>query len=107
MDFMTSTILSGFVYDMIKNGIVLTAVNIKARLQGWLVNDAVAQAIERELSDLNISEEMSERAIEQKILSSTTLSEILKSMTPSNNSVVQVHSGSGDNVAGNKYNYPK
>lgn len=105
MDFITSTVLSGILYDMIKNNVLLTAVNLKARLQGWLVDDAVVQAIEKEVNALQLSDEMSERAIEKQISSSIELNRILTNIVPSSNYVVQVHSGSGDNVAGNKYNY--
>ena len=37
MDFMTSTILSGVVYDIFKNGLLLSVENLKERLKNGVL----------------------------------------------------------------------
>lgn len=94
--------MSGMLYDMIKNQVSLTADNIKSKLQGWLIDDSVAKSIEVELAKLQLSEDMSESAIEKKLDVSHDLLTLMKLIEPSRTTITQTHSGSGDNVAGNK-----
>ncbi len=103
MDFITGTLLSGFIYDMFKQQVSITADNIKVRLKNWIVDDSVANAIEKELGKLQLSDELSESAIEKKICTSDDLTTLLAKIKPnSNTTIVQTHSGTGDNIAGNK-----
>ncbi len=101
MEFITGAILSGIVYDMLKCGVSLTANNIKVKLQRWIVEDYVAVAIEEELHKLQLSDEISESAIEKKIAASDELTALIEKIKP-NTTIIQTHSGTGDNVAGNK-----
>lgn len=103
MGFLTGVILSGAVYDMIKRGVSLTAGNVKKKLKGWIIDEPVAQAIEDELSKLQLSDESSEIAIERKIAGSEELTALVAAIKPNTSiDVVQNHYGVGDNVAGNK-----
>ena len=103
MEFLTGAILGGVLYDMLKHQIIITADNIKERLQGWLVEDNIAIAVESELTKLQLSDEMSESAIVKKLNSSDELTALLKEIKPTKQTtIIQTHSGTGDNVAGNK-----
>lgn len=101
MEFISSAVLSGILYDMLKSGVKLTAYNIKVKLQNWIVGDSIAIEIEKELHKLQLSDDMSESAIEKKIASSNELAALVKKIKP-NAIITQIHSGTGDNIAGNK-----
>lgn len=103
MEFITGTVLSGILYDMLKHQVSLTADNIKEKLQGWLIGDSMANAVETELAKLQLSNEMSESAIVKKLDSSDELIALLKEIKPTKQTtIIQSHSGTGDNVAGSK-----
>jgi hypothetical protein len=104
MDFLTGAILSGFTYDLIKRGLVLSADNLKERLKHWIVPDAELSAITNELNKLKLTDEMSESAIERRINSSAELKLLLENIKPitQGNTIVQqgngnmLHAGRGD-----------
>ncbi len=103
MEFITGAILSGFVYDMLKHRVSLTADNIKEKLQGWLIDDSLSKSVEAELAKLKLSDEMSESAIAKKLANSDKLTALLREIKPATRTtIMQTHSGTGDNVAGNK-----
>jgi hypothetical protein len=104
MDFLTSTILSGVAYDMIKCGVLLTADNLKYQLRGWIIDDASLPVLAGELNKLNLTDEMSESAIERKIITSSELISLLENIKPvaESNTIIQSHSGSGDNIGRDK-----
>lgn len=102
MEFITGAVLSGFLYDMLKHQASLTADNIKEKLQDWLIDDSMAKSIEVELAKLQLSDEMSESAIAKKLAISDELTELLKTIKPTTQTIIQTHSGTGDNVAGDK-----
>lgn len=109
MDFLTSTILSGMLYDSFKSGATLTASFLKEKLQGWLFDDDVVEQLADKLKALEL-EDLSEHAIEKKINKTPSVLDCIKQIKIEQNigSVTQFHSGIGDNVAGNKYtNYKK
>lgn len=86
---------------MLKSGVRLTADNIKVKLQHWIVGDSIAVEMEKELDKLQLSDEMSESVIEKKITDSNELTALIEKIKP-NSTIIQTHSGTGDNVAGNK-----
>lgn len=103
MEFLSAAILSGFVYDMLKHSVSITTTSIKEKLKGWIVDEAVAPALAEEIEKLSLNDEMSEKAIERKLLDSCEIQQILSSIQPNNTTVItQNHSGTGDNVGGNK-----
>jgi len=104
MDFLTSTILSGIAYDVLKCGVLLTTDNLKDRLKEWIIDDSSLSMLTGELNKLSLTDEMSESAIERKILSSTELISLLENIKPisEGNTIIQSHSGSGDNVGRDK-----
>ncbi|HIF9499005.1 hypothetical protein WAX88_21225 (plasmid) [Photobacterium damselae subsp. damselae] len=103
MDFLSSAILSGFVYDMLKHQVSVTATSIKEKLKGWVIDEAVASALAEKIEKLSLNDEMSEKVIERKLSESNEIQQILSSIKPNSTTVViQNHSGTGDNVGGNK-----
>lgn len=103
MDFLTSTILSGIAYDMIKCGVLLSTDNLKEHLKNWIINDSELVVISNELNKLELNDEMSETAIEKRI-NNSELRLLLETIKPvhENNIINQYHSGTGDNVGRDK-----
>ncbi len=110
MDFLTSTLLSGMLYDGFKNGVVITNAFLKEKLQGWLIDDELLAKLTEHVNALDL-QNYGERIIEKKLMESPEVLEILEHIRPAQNtnigSVTQSHSGSGDNVVGNKTIYHK
>lgn len=103
MEFLSSTILSGVVYDMLKHKVSITTTSIKEKLKDWIVDEAVAPVLAEKIEELSLNDEMSEKAIERRLLDSSEIQQILSSIKPNNTTVIrQNHSGIGDNVGGNK-----
>lgn len=99
----TTSILASCLYDMLKHSVEVTAGNLKLQLQRWAVDDATSNALERQISDLPLNDEMSERAIERELVRSRGIMEIINNYRPRGAvTVYQTHSGHGDNVAGDK-----
>ncbi len=113
MDFITSTIISGAVYDIIKHGLVITADTVKEKLGRWITQDAIAAEVAEQLSTLGITDELSPVGIERRVDANPELCQLIERINlnlavsaPSTITTVnQTHSGSGDNVAGNKISY--
>ncbi|WP_073971018.1 GapS6a family protein [Enterobacter ludwigii] len=105
MDFVTSTLLSGILYDGFKHGVKITTGFLKEKLQGWIVDDSLLSQLSIKINDLNL-QDYSENAIERKLNESSDIQGILSLIQPCQNNnigtVTQNHSGSGDNVVGNK-----
>lgn len=110
MDFITTGVIASAAYDALKHGLSLTTDMVKERLAQWIRDDVVAEALAAELNKLGINDELNERAINRRLDQSPEISRLLASINekvavnaPSTaTNVTQTHSGSGDNVAGNK-----
>lgn len=110
MDFITTGVISSTVYDVLKHGLTLSASVLKDRLGQWLKEDIVAEAVASELTKLDLHDGLSEKAIVQQLDQSQAISTLINSINakaalvaPSTITTVnQTHSGSGDNVGGNK-----
>ena len=110
MDFITTAIIANSAYDIFKSGLKLSAARLKEHLGKWLNEDVVAEAIAAELTKLGLNDEMSEMAITRRIEQSPEIVNLVRdinaavaaSASSRINRVTQNHSGSGDNVAGNK-----
>jgi len=103
MDFFTGAILSGVVYDMIKCGVMLSEDNLKAKLIAWVIDDTTLSAISNELGKLELTEDLSELAIEKKVLASSEMQIIIKNIQPvSNGNTIIQNNVNGDNIGKNK-----
>lgn len=101
MEFITTTILSGVIYDILKRGVFLTKDVLANNLKKWLIDDATLEKLAIKLQELNLNDEMSEKAIEREINSSNQIKELLSKIS-THNIDIQIHSGTGDNIIGNK-----
>lgn len=102
MEFISSAVLSGILYDLLKNKVLLTAGNIKESLKGWAVDQVLAELVEQELVSIGISDQMSEGAIASKIEASPELMSLLSNIPQYKSQVTLQYTGSGDNIAGDK-----
>jgi len=102
MDPITTAILSSFLYDMLKHSVSLTGSSIKTKLQDWALDEKLSEKIANEVNQLGLNNEMSETAINNRLMSSDVLITLLSEIKPSNTTIAQIHSGTGDNIAGNK-----
>lgn len=107
MDFFTATALSGALYDLMKTGVGVTASAIKEKLQNWVVDDACAKRLALEVEKLNINDEMSEKAIGRTLLAAPEVVELIAQINAAGVkvSIIQTHSGTGDNIGNNQYVY--
>jgi|TARA_R110002012_G_C11671702_1_gene613146 hypothetical protein len=110
MDFLTSSLLSGILYDGFKNRVAITAAFLKEKLQGWMVDDHLLELLTDKVNALEL-EEYGEHVIERKLKESDEVQKILRSIHYEQKmdieNVSQTHSGSGDNIVGNKTVYNK
>ena len=110
MGFLTSTLLSGMLYDGFNKGVAITTSFLKEKLQGWLIDDELLDRLTDKVNTLEL-QDYGECVIERKLNESLEIQEIFKQIKPEQNtsigSVSQSHSGSGDNVVGNKTVYHK
>lgn len=110
MEPLTTGILASALYDVLKHGFTISAAALKERLVGWLQNDTDAVNVEQAIKELNVHDELSEKAIRQLLEQSAVLGNLIQEINAKNvqnapsviTTVNQAHSGSGDNVAGNK-----
>ena len=103
MEFITTTILSGVIYDILKRGVFLTKDVLANNLKKWLIDDTTLEKLTVKLQELNLNDEMSEKAIEREINSSNEIKELLSKISAHNVDInIQIHSGTGDNIIGNK-----
>jgi len=104
MEFLSSVVLSGFLYDMLKHGISVTANTIKTKLKDWAINEVVATALADEISKLNLTDELSESAIENRINQASSLVGLMGTIKKAENvtTIIQNHSGTGDNIGRDK-----
>ena len=110
MDFITTGVIANTVYDFLKSGARISAAKVKENLHLWIKDDIVAVALAEELEKIGVTDQMSEKAIVSCIEQSPKITAMIRDIN-GNSSVVapstvtnvtQSHSGSGDNVAGNK-----
>lgn len=108
MNFLTASVLSGIVYDLLKRGLSLSLENLKSSLKKWFIDDDIIAKLSKELENINVTNRDSESVIEEKIKESKFLINFLSNM-PQNPSysVSQHHSGSGDNISGHTVNIHK
>ncbi|WP_292362842.1 GapS6a family protein [Methylophaga sp. UBA1464] len=102
MEPISTVIISGVIYDMLKHSISITGSNIKTKLREWVIDDAQSEKLATAINSLDLNDEMGEKAINKQLMSSNEVVTLLSQIQPSNIVITQSHSGTGDNVAGNK-----
>lgn len=103
MDALALSILTSATYDLLKTATKLTIKTIKTELRKWILDDETAEKIVSELNSLQLTDQMSEKAIKERI-ENTNIPKLLENLQPSlqTTNITQTHYGSGDNVGGNK-----
>tara|TARA_R110002124_G_scaffold128157_20_gene288742 strand:+ start:500 stop:841 length:342 start_codon:yes stop_codon:yes gene_type:complete len=110
MEPITTAIIASSVYDMLKHGMTVSKTAIKERLGDWIRDDVMAEKLAEEVRTSGVDDEMSEKALDRCLASSSEITELIKAINEnkSNNTNVtartvnQVHYGQGDNVFGTK-----
>ncbi|AOE80005.1 hypothetical protein A7318_15800 [Pseudomonas lurida] len=105
MDALTVSILSSAAYDILKAGLKFTGQTIKDKLKNWVLDDITAGILATKLENLDLSDELSEKAIERKIEKESDIPDLLSKNQPASQviNITQHHTGSGDNVGRDKY----
>ncbi len=78
MEALTSIILSGLIYDGVKEGATIGFSMLKSKLQGWLIDDTQIQFMAEQLKAAGVNEDLAPHAIERKINEHQGLVELLK-----------------------------
>jgi len=55
MEFLSSMVLSGILYDMLKHRVSLSSEAIKTKLKDWIVDSVIASALTNEISKLDLT----------------------------------------------------
>lgn len=104
MDFLTSTILSGLLYDGLKVGATISAAWLKDSLKNWIVDDNIAQIMADKVTQLDINDDLSRKAIKTRIDNNPEFLKLLMEIktAPQTITHISTHHGNGDIVHGDK-----
>lgn len=99
MEIITSSILGGIIYDLVKKGIAITKDSLNEPLKNWAA-EAVAPNLVEALKDIELTPMMSEKAIELELEKNEAIVAILAQVKASSQGTVhQEHTGSGHNLS--------
>lgn len=105
VEFLSGAILSGVVYDMVKNYVNMTVENVQQRLNTWAIDTVTAQKLVDKIKDIPAIEAHSEFALAEKFEQDASFIELLKTIKPAQ-SMKQVHITQtnihGDNIGRDK-----
>ncbi|MFM5393184.1 hypothetical protein ACEUAB_03350 [Aeromonas veronii] len=110
MSFLTSTILSGILYDVLKKGTIITASFLKDSLRDWIIDDNTAELLAEKIQDLNSDlSQLRKESIQETLESSSDIIDIISKIQTRKvtNTYINTHNGSGDIVNGNKIIHQK
>jgi len=103
MEPITTAILARGIYDLIQTGFSFSKNTIKEKIKTWIKDDDVADSLSNKIEELPLTDEMSPIAIQRRFDEIPEIKELLSSLpAQSVVNINQQHSGSGDNVGGNK-----
>jgi len=103
MEPITTAILARGIYDLLQSGIAWSKDALKEKLQKIIANEVKAEQLAQNLQGLDVNKDMSESAIEKKIVDNSEITEILNKVTDKDMvSIHQHHTGSGDNIGRDK-----
>ena len=69
MEFLTSTILAGIAYDLIKNGTLISLESLKNKLKGWLISDENLKILSQKINNIDNLDERCQVVAENDELS--------------------------------------
>ena len=103
MDPFTSAIASGIVWEVLKKGATVTVSYLKNALRSWLLKDSEIEALANIANQMPNEYKLNAKLIEGYLDTNSTFSEIVARVNNSDhNTIIQTHSGSGDNVGRDK-----
>lgn len=110
MELISAGSIATVAYELFKQGAQFTVAALRDKLVRYINDDVIADAVATEVKKLELHEGLSERAIEKEINNSQSLEKLINeinaksiSVAPATvTNVTQNHSGSGDNIGGNK-----
>lgn len=104
MEYLSETVLSGVVYDLVKNGLQISTQNLRERLRGWLINDNDLMILAKQINEIDVLDDLSESAICKRLEKNSVVQDLIFNIqqSESTTNISQNHSGSGDNIGGNK-----
>ncbi|UXM81947.1 hypothetical protein N7V09_20210 [Shewanella seohaensis] len=78
MEYLTAAILSGLIYDGVKNGATIGYELLKSKLQGWIVDEKQINRIVEQLKEAGVNEDLAPHSMERKISEHQPLTDLLK-----------------------------
>jgi len=99
MEYLTAAILSGLIYDGVRNGATIGYELLKSKLQGWIVDDNQLNKIVEQLKEAGVNDDLAPHAMERKINDHQQLIEMLQQIHIANgNHYVSQVSNIGNNI---------
>lgn len=103
MEPITTAILARGIYDFLQSGLSLTKDALKERLKKFINDEVIIDKLAGKIETLPLDDEMSPKAIERRLNECEVITTTLKTLPASSVvNITQTHSGTGDNVGGNK-----
>lgn len=102
MDVLSSSVLSGLIYDGLKLGATISFDFLKSKLQGWLIDDEQIIQLVDKLKSAGIHEDLAPHAIERKINENESLLCFIQDIHKSKESInISQTSNVGHNIVSN------
>ncbi|WP_395378025.1 hypothetical protein [Marinicella sp. W31] len=101
MELITTAILSGVAYDILKSHTVITSKALKKKISKWLIDDQKIEELVTEMNELYIRK-CDKDQIKEKFDKSELINKTIRNINKQKIKISQTHSGDGDNVGGNK-----
>jgi len=99
-----STAISKIAYNTIKKGVKVTSEKLREQLKNWLLKDEDYDVVSEVINTIPAEYQINEQILGAYIETNSKLAKIIEqceigSSRPTN----QLHTGSGDNIAGDKH----
>lgn len=105
MEYLTSVVLSGLTYDLLKEGFKIKASTLKEKVRGWVFTEDELEVLATHINQIPNIEDLNESAIARNLDKDLTIQNILNNSKQviSGNTINQSHSGTG-HIAGRDIN---
>lgn len=105
MEYLTSVVLSGLTYDLLKEGIKVKASTLKEKIRGWVFTEDELEVLATHINQIPNIEDLNEAAIARNLDKDPIIQNILSNskQVVTENTIAQSHSGVG-HMAGRDIN---
>lgn len=105
MEYLTSVVLSGLTYDLLKEGIKVKASTLKEKIRGWIFTEDELEVLATHINQIPNIEDLNEAAIARNLNKDPIIQNILSNskQVVTENTIMQSHSGTG-HMAGRDIN---